>query len=306
MNLRQECSSTLLLYVAGLPSKATPEEIEEFFSQLGSYRLLRLRSSKKGIRVMGANPLNNIRRGFCVLEAQNLQSYSTLLSIAGLLFKRRKLAITKLRNKDEYFEYTADQAKKKIVLSDVPKMVSSQTILEQLELSFGRVRKLTHHKEKVFLEKQQNFCSNTFLVEFLFEESVQEALGIGCITFYWRERCFTAHVNKYQFSTDLFEDNSQADNWSSKTLKNFLEIDTSWNFRQIYEKSKEIDCFDICNGNTNMQFRSQVDINSERHFSKPTARKYHHKMNTCSIEQLHRGSVAAVPFPLRFNVMLGK
>lgn len=178
----------LLLFVAGLPSKASPVDVYKHFSEFGSFRLLRLRNEKKGCRIVQANPQNNIRRGFCVIEAADQDSYHSVLSRQDMQFQNRKLYIS--RFKEDRSQYMTDTTiyQRQVIISGFPPNSSQFLIYRSIEQMIGKVKRLylvLDSLSAIYPGKQFREQDDNYLVEFYAQASAEKALNLRKVAFGW-------------------------------------------------------------------------------------------------------------------------
>lgn len=87
----------LLLFVIGIPSKAYQEKLINCLAEYGIFRIVSLKTSKSGNKIIEANPQSNMRRGFCIAQAFDLISFSNLIAANRIDFEGRYLGVTKFR-----------------------------------------------------------------------------------------------------------------------------------------------------------------------------------------------------------------
>ena len=181
MNDTGQSQLYLLLFVAGLPSKATPASVQRFFSAHGRVGLLRLRSSKYGNRILSSNPQNNIKRGFCVLEASDEVVFYRILNLSGIYYEGRRLIITVLREKEDFSHYAESLIKRKVYIPKVPKIVSVSDLTQALTQLYGEVRKVAQTRDPNSSDGSA-FLYSHYGVEFMDEQSATEAIDRRQIT----------------------------------------------------------------------------------------------------------------------------
>ena len=289
----------MLLFVAGLSSKTTPQEVLAFFENLGRVRLLRLRSSKTGSRLTQANPQNNIRRGFCVLEALDSQSFAFILAGSGCVHKGRELTISKLRDEEEFEKFSSQQSRKCAILSEVPKFISSNWLLDGIERIYGQIRKVTNLKKR----KQNPFevvsSSRSFLVEFCEEASAQRAIKQGHHDLFGNDKYhfYRIMILKYERKIKISLDIIQTDVVSST-------MDGPFNFESAFMKKEAravMNCNEFQDWHSNN--RNLADSQSlSMHMPKPTSAHYH--APRLYLDGCLTGGLPHDTQELRFNVLL--
>ena len=258
-----------LLFVAGLPSRATPEEVQCFFSRLGVIRLLRLRTNKKGTCLTPSNPQNNIRRGFCVVEALDEQTFANLLGKSGTLYANRTLTITKLRDEAAFSSYTADLAKRKVILTRVPRLFPHGKMVQLIEACCGEVRKIGLKKASQKSANGQQALYRDFLVEFTDEESVFRALARQTLHAVWNQQVFRFSLCKY------VANHRKAEKFGENSCRKTLKLgDGASNIVGNYHRPHQADS--QAGGDRGDCSSLITDLLSwEAHFTKPTSTIYH-------------------------------
>lgn len=295
MKAGEEVREDLLLFVSGVSSKASPEEVMLFFSQIGDFQLLRLRSNKKGSRLMFANPQNNIRRGFCILQAADQDSFGRLLSASGSSFKGRVLSISKLRDTTEFSEYNKHLSKRCVFVADVPKTYSPTALAERLAACCGPVKKIVHMKKSKRLLDTTSTLSRSYLVEFADENYAQKALIKKWVEIPTKNRCVMVPISLYHRRASLAVESHRHWGESPQTTDLYMT--------HIRDSSKRV-------SSARMILQQNPDVASiattfrpSDHFSKPTSK--HYRRPILHLEGTTPGGDADQnSLPVRFNVAL--
>ena len=287
----------LLLFVSGVSSKATPEEVMLFFSQIGDFQLLRLRSNKKGSRLMFANPQNNIRRGFCILQAADRESFGRLLDASGSLFKGRVLSISKLRDSAEFSEYSKHLSKRCVLVADVPKTFSPTTLAEILAASCGSVKKIVHMKKSKRLLEPTSAFSRSYLVEFSEEHHAQRALIKKWVEIPTKNRSVLAPITLYHRKANMALGSQchwgmgpqTTDSHMTHIRHSMMRVST---VRMKHQQVQEVA--------SNAAIFRPLD-----HFSKPTS-KFYRRPILHSEGSIPGGDADQQTLPVSFKVVFGK
>lgn len=295
-----EYDSGLLLFVAGLPSKASPGEVKEFFSCIGNVRLLRLRTNKKGTRLTESNAQNNIRRGFCVLEALDRWTFKTVLHSTGIVYQNRKLAITQLRDRESFATYAEDLSRRKVVVSGVPRFLSPTDLCDQLMFTFGEIRKVTPHKSSQNLVKAAIFNHREFLVEFVYETAAQLALCRDTVQIMCNGGAYTLSVRQYQTCKQKTSEPSSANGSSAHTLKSGT-VDP--HLMKYAEKFQDINANKITSGEISCLKDGKKLLPWNTHFLKPTSQRYHETRSKVASYHNLNGNGNQYQNSLRFNFL---
>ena len=166
----------LLLFVTGIPSKTTAREIEDLFLDLGQFQILCLKSTKDTTKIQFANPLPNLRRGFCILEAMNPFSYFAALEKVQIKILNHSLKITKFLIGRELDEFTKEEESRRVVVKRVPHNLPQEYLIRALERHFGLIRRAFQYEvpsKKRSCKSLGKYCS--YSVEFDSAESARLA-----------------------------------------------------------------------------------------------------------------------------------
>lgn len=287
--LGEGTAADLFLFVSGISSKATSDEVTQFFRMAGHIRLLRLRSTRKGSRLIEANPQNNIRRGFCILEAADPQTFDKVMGMLGCLFKGKPLAITRLRGQSEFLEYSKELARKCVLVSEVPKAFSPKYLVEILEANFGSIRKSMNMKQSkkgkstVFGQPRQ------ILVEFFDEYSALAAINHKVLEVFIKDKRIEVILSSYEKRTftgsSALRFDSLIQNYNSATSG-----------KQIKQSSDYEDQFPL------PFHKKLVQERVSDHFSKPTS-KFYLRPVLHKAGMAPEGASSQNQDPLRFNLV---
>ena len=172
-------SSHLLLFVTGIPSKTTGLEIADLFHDIGQFRLLSLKDSNKQPKLSPLKLMSSLRRGFCIVEAQDPKSFSKAIQLAQIRFQSYTLKISKFLTGRELEEFTKDEESRRVVVKEVPQYFSQENLVRALEKTFGTVKRAFRYE--ISAKKQKSWCLNrnhsSYSVEFASPESAIQAVS---------------------------------------------------------------------------------------------------------------------------------
>lgn len=157
----------------------------EFFSSFGSFRILNLKTTKSDERVHSTNPSSKIRRGFCLLEALNTESFENALRAPTFKIGDRSLKISKFENGHALQHYSSQEDSRRVILKKVPSHLKEEELTEPLEWYFGRIARIFRYLAPASSSKSQRRTPRfvTYSVEFGSNESAAKAASIGSLSF---------------------------------------------------------------------------------------------------------------------------
>lgn len=258
----------LLLFVAGLPSKATPAEVIHHFSTCGSVRLLRLRNEKTGSRIVQANPQNNIRRGFCIIEAADQNSYDYILKSGNTPFQGKTLNISRFVLEKSQLNRDGEYLKRQVMLQGVPGNFTSSEIVGIFEKFLGRIKRLYLVLSPSLLGDETDAIHNltkVYLVEFYSPRSAEKAKLISSLYLSWLKA--PVQIQGFEKAPDSI---------SCKQV--YINQDS------IPAYSNTIECNNEASENVDLETYNTAEISKQlipnmKHtdqcFLKPTDRRYH-------------------------------
>lgn len=135
-------STDRLLFVTGIPSRASLLDLETHFSRFGKVTILKLTSLRKGGRVVPANPISNIRRGFCVLSTEDKATFDAIMGSSSVLFEERELLIGRFRQGAELESYNTYVSSRRVLLKKVPTTIDQQILRCLIEERFGATARM--------------------------------------------------------------------------------------------------------------------------------------------------------------------
>ena len=298
MSTKPEFDSSLTLFVAGLPSKATPEELKLFFANFGEVRLLRLRTSRKGSRFSESNPQNNIRRGFCVVEAFDQNTYFKIQEFSGGIFKGRKITITKIREHEEFLADSVDLNQRKIILTEVPKFLSPKFMTEMLSIKFGEVKKISTIKTLKAETHLSSLYYKIYLIEFLHQNGAINAIKSENFSFLLNDRILNLNVLSYEKRREEFIERKQVD-FCSDYLLTTEQLELNFN-----EKIQKNESTKFNNHYCNDQLKEVPESTYLKYFDlvKPTSLRYHYLRRFSKNHTAHN-DIGHSQFHLRINIL---
>lgn len=295
MNVSVNFKSNLLLFVAGLSSKSTPEQVLLYFGELGRVRLLRLRNSKKGIRLQASNSQNNLRRGFCVVETFEESVFRAALGRSDSIFNGRKLIITPLMEKPKFHAHLADLEKRKIVVTRVPPQVSTSNLQSAIEIQFGGIRKVSKLDHPA--DSSNSIVSRSYLVEFIDQSAARLASQVGRLLIYFKDNPVTLVLLAPSDSTE----SAKVDRLSSGSSS---AINSQGDRKNIDNKQVE-NLESLKDRITVRNHETTRSSNHKLHFAKPTSHGYHHGIRADHFLRRDDNWRNEPDINLRFNILIG-
>ena len=142
MSQQSSPASNFLIYVAGVPSAATKEELKGFFERFGliksvEMRLCRGENNRNGS--VGSPP-----KVYWLLEAADHSTYKAVLNCYPCIFCDRKLFLAPFKSGVDLVMHNNSIAKKRVLVKKVPHWLPEIALIRAIEKGFGPVD--THFK----------------------------------------------------------------------------------------------------------------------------------------------------------------
>lgn len=188
----------LMLFVTGIPSKSSPFQILDHFTRFGSVKIQKLESLKKGSRVLPVNPTSNTRRGFCILQADDLRSYQNVLSSAAVPFQGRTLAISRFRQGRELLEYHEYVNSRRVIIKKVPAETNPELLEKLVERRFGSIERIYRYEAESIekaIKKLNKRRTHTYSVEFKTIQAAETAASMGAFNLLGKGSL--VHIERY-------------------------------------------------------------------------------------------------------------
>jgi hypothetical protein len=132
--------------------------------------------------VINASPLCNLKRGFCILQALDKESYIKALSRAVYEFQGRSLRVSEFLTGDQYIEMCSEEDSRKVVVKKVPTQVDSNSFTNCMENFFGKIRRMYRFEpSSAYANTITTVKYASFSVEFETKESAEKAVLTGKI-----------------------------------------------------------------------------------------------------------------------------
>jgi len=294
----------LMLFVTGIPSKTSPEQVLTHFRQFGAVELHKLGTSKKNNKVLTVDASANTRRGFCILHAGDLQAYNAIISSSNVRFQGRTLAISKFRQGSELTQHNEYLNARRVIVKKVPAGICPDAFKLQLQAAFGVITRMYKYEAESIekaAKKEKKRKTNTYSVEF--EEVVNAEKAASASLFYLQGVSKPILVERYQRKSAT-SDSSQYANITKPLKKD------SYDHTKDYTKSQQrIANLPTADGVSPVSFDEPSKPNSQvhgryqesviDHCTKPTTRLYF--TSRPQFQQIESG---ITPFQdiLRFNV----
>lgn len=189
-----------LLFVTGLPSKIHPQMIVRFFERIGHVRLFKL--SKAGLGTLDLEVVyshRDLRKGFCIIHAEDTVTYDAILGNQPLAFYGRSLSVMPFKEGSDQLSSREKTRESLVLVKRVPASIPEEVLKLFLCSSYGLVKKIyrlqaeSPKKEIQKLRKRKNHC---YSVEFQTIQSADLAAKVRFI--YWDASKDPMLVEKYQ------------------------------------------------------------------------------------------------------------
>lgn len=270
----------MMLFVTGIPSKTTPEVVLQHFSRFGTVELFKLSNVKKFNKVLSSQPSTNTRRGFCVLQAKDSQTYTKVLNSIHIQFQGRSLAIIRFRQGPELSNHNEYINSRRVIIKKVPAGICQDSFKEKLQSAFGTITRMYRYEAESIekaAKKEKRRKTNTYSVEFDEVASAEKASSKGL--FYLQEVSVPVVVERYQRKA-LNGENYITNLKSGMQTRinaniNSQVVTSKANTSQLVTSDKVKALVLSCAPSTKpaVYHHGSHDISME-HFVKPTARQY--------------------------------
>jgi hypothetical protein len=167
----------LLLFLTGLPNKITVEYVTAKCCEFGNFRLLTLKSTSTSLKVVLGNSMVNLRKGFCVMEALDKESFDNSLRIAYTTIGPNSVKIAKFMQGNELENFCQENEAKIVIAREVPRTYSKLRLQSQIERLFGKTNRVFRLDSPTSIEitkTASHFCS--YSIEFEHADSAANAL----------------------------------------------------------------------------------------------------------------------------------
>lgn len=166
-----------MIYVAGIPSSCSDEDISEYFRQFGEIDSVQTFEDKS--RTLGAsrNQQKRMIRGFCILTTSSRDTFRSIVSFKRHLFFGRALACREYMVGEELKRRNRQLNDRRVILKQVPKDVSQEELRRTLESIGGEVEMfyVFHPDAEAATPRRHLTCS----VMFKHSRRIEELVSIG-------------------------------------------------------------------------------------------------------------------------------
>ena len=304
-DLKLRKNDHLMIFVTGIPSKASPAVVLEHFQVFGNFQIHRLGNSKKGSSSLNLNPVANSRRGFCVLKALDYESYVKVLNSSDKLFHGRSLRISHFRYGPELASHKEFMNARRVIIKKVPNGTCSELLQTYLENTFGPITRMYRYEAESLekaLKKEKRRKSNSYSVEFVEISSAIKATSLNC---FYLPGCTTSIiVEKYHRTTNIsfIQLKQKTSNQSSRLLdfqnKLVPQVKHSAELTNLFTSDSKGGF--PCSGEIHHLKTISNTVGVGYHFLKPTDRIYHSR-RVETAQSLNSSKIAGQI--LRFNIL---
>lgn len=137
MSQQSSPASNFLIYVAGVPSAATKEELKGFFERFGCIKSVDMRlcrgENSRNVSV-GSPP-----KVYWLLEAADHSTYKAILNCYPCIFSERKLFLAPFKSGVDLVMHNNSIAKKRVLVKKVPHWLPEIALIRAIEKGFGPV-----------------------------------------------------------------------------------------------------------------------------------------------------------------------
>lgn len=145
---------------------------------------------------MLANPQNNIRRGFCVVEAADQINYDCVLHSSQIPFLGKILNISPFVLDKTSIHYDTDYLQRQVIVKAIPIQVETHTIVDLFEKLIGKINRLYEvlnpniFSDVTWLKFQSTKC---YLFELCMLKSAEKAKKLGFLYLSWSKTPISIH-----------------------------------------------------------------------------------------------------------------
>ena len=305
----------LLLFVTGIPSKTTSEQLLALLSEFGNFRILCLKNSRDHVTIHAASPKPNLKRGFCIVEASEIDSFNQAIDRECLLVGNRSVKISKFMFGRALQDSSREEELRRVIVKKIPQTFTQDQLTEILCKLFGTVTRIFRYvapdKAKRVKKKAGRF--HTYSVEFDSAESAAQASAMGHFCISGLNCPIIIEGFKRKSDIKVKELNIAISPMQKPYPRSTFERSTSiGNLHHRSAKAEVIQTNTVSNATNNPNFFSDaknlLSIGKAFrffHYDKPTTRAYHvHRTDLA----YHDREVAALFLPtastFRFNVKI--
>lgn len=173
--------SQLLLFVTGVPSKMSSQKLLGMFGKIGDFKMLCLKHSATEMEILKANPKMNLKRGFCLIEAQDTDSYRRALQAGNISHGKRSLKISKFKERNDLPDFLREEDFRSVIVNTIPKVIGQELVTKPLQAQFGEVKRIFRYVESQNSTRSSKKAGKfyTYSVEFDSIDAVYKATKAG-------------------------------------------------------------------------------------------------------------------------------
>lgn len=174
----------MLLFVTGIPNTSEVEDIACLFQTFGSFTILSLKSLKDQTKIVAANPQPNLRRGFCIMEAHDLDSFRSVIEMETLCIGKHSLKVTEFLHGTALERFMQVEESRRVIIKRVPRAFHMERLVCALEGSFGKIRRIFSYEapDRAKKPKATTAKFGSYSVEFETTESAGKAAESRTLT----------------------------------------------------------------------------------------------------------------------------
>ena len=199
---RRRLESDLEVYVGGIPSYTSKDNILTYFSTFGRIEKVKLFFRSK-VHSNSKSNLSNQAKGYCVVKALDHQTVNNILNIKNHFFEGRYIICSLYKTGDELAKENTEKNEKRVIIKKVPASIPELSVNLLLEkLAGGKVEVMypfisDFQKKDVILnsEGQTEKRFKAYSVMFSDKESAERIIRIRC---YQLKDGSTIFIEKYQ------------------------------------------------------------------------------------------------------------
>ena len=193
-----------LLFVTGLPSKIGPLAILDYFSAMGRVLVMRLSKSQNGgPDLQPVTSSRDLRKGFCIIYAEDQQTFSKILGCRTLRFFGRSLSVIPFREGSDQHLSRERTRQALVIIKKVPCSMKEELLHMYVSTTFGEVKNIyrlqaeSPQKEYHKLKNRKYHC---YSVQFDSIDSAILATRVGNI--YWKTKKEPMVIQRYKSFED--------------------------------------------------------------------------------------------------------
>ncbi len=164
------------VYVGGIPSHATRQDIHLYFSKYG--KIVDVKMFVKSLAQAG-KPVSTRNRfkGYCIVEVDSLQTLERILQEKRHSFEGRMILCSAFKSGQELAQHNTERNQRRVIVKQVPAQLPEALLRHLLEREGGEVEVLFPFKTDCSTEHLQNMAQRkrrTYSVMFRSKESADK------------------------------------------------------------------------------------------------------------------------------------